>query len=89
LLLAPSALDTLVNNHDALPFHCIDLQVCVAATTYANNVALPAFARRAAAVRRAAIDRYLLPSGPQQQTSLLWPMLGQTDGQTDGRRTDA
>ena len=35
--------------------------------TYADNVALPAFARRAA-VRRAALDRYLLPAGPQQQT---------------------
>jgi len=35
--------------------------VCVC--TYAGNVALPAFARRAAE-RRAAIDRYLLPAGP-------------------------
>jgi len=40
------------------------------------NLALPAFARRAA-VRRAAIDRYLLPVGPQ---------LGQTAGRTDARQ---
>jgi len=37
------------------------------ATTYADNVALPAFAHRAA-VRRAAIDRYLLPAGTDRQT---------------------
>ena len=40
-------------------------------TTYADNVALPAFACRAT-VSRAAIDRYLLPAGPQQQSSPLW-----------------
>jgi len=44
---------------------------------YADNVALPAFARRAA-VRRAAIDRYLLATAANF-----------ADGQTDGRRTDA
>ena len=38
-------------------------QVCVQLPTYADNVALPAFAR-SAAVRRAAIDRDLLPVGP-------------------------
>ena len=57
--------------------------------TYADNVALPAFAGRAA-VRRAAIDRYLLPAIPQQQTcgtGCCGPRLGQTEGQTD-RRTD-
>jgi len=27
----------------------------------------------------------LLLAGAQQQTLLLWPMLGQTDGQTDGQ----
>jgi len=41
-----------------------------------------AFARRAA-VRRAAIDRYHLPAGSQQQTLLLWHILGQTDRRTD------
>jgi len=35
-------------------------------------------------VRRAAIDLYLLPAGPQQQTLLLGPMLGQTDGRLTG-----
>ena len=50
------------------------------ATTYTDNVALPAFAAAhrcydtAAADRRpagrAAIDRYLLPAGSQQQTRL-------------------
>ena len=44
---------------------------------YADNVALSAFARRAA-VRRAAIDRYLLATAANF-----------ADGQTDGRRTDA
>ena len=43
-------------------------------TTYADNVALPAFACRAT-VRRAAINRYLLPAGPQ-----LWLM---TDRRTN------
>jgi len=46
------------------------------ATTYADNVTLPAFT--AAAVRRAAIDRYLLPAA---SAAKLWPMLRQTDGQ--------
>ena len=45
-------------------------------------MALPAYARRAA-VRRAAIDQYLLPAGPEQQTLLLW-----TDRRTDGRTPD-
>ena len=53
-------------------------------TTHADYVALPAFARRAA-VRRAAIDRYLPPAGPQQQTC----SDRQTDGRTDGPQTDA
>ena len=35
---------------------------------------------------RAAIDRYLLPAGSQQQSLLLWPMLRQTDRQTDARQ---
>ena len=39
-------------------------------TAYADNVALPAFARRDA-VRRAAVDRYLLPAAPQPQSLLL------------------
>ena len=46
------------------------------ATMYADNVTLPAFT--AAAVRRAAIDRYLLPAA---SAAKLWPMLRQTDGQ--------
>ena len=45
------------------------------ATTYADNVTLPAFT--AAAVRRAAIDRYLLPAA---SAAKLWPMFRQTDG---------
>ena len=48
------------------------------ATTYADNVALPAFTR----VRRAAIKRYLPPAGAQQQTLLLW---GGGDPATDIR----
>jgi len=59
----------------------------------ADNIALPAFARRIPlllSADRAAIDRYRLPTGPteanQQQRVCCWgPMLGQTDGQADGR----
>jgi len=48
--------------------------------TTCTALALSAFARRAT-VRCAAIDRYLLPAGPQQLQSLpLCPMLEQTDG---------
>ena len=54
-------------------------------TTHADYVALPAFARRAA-VRRAAIDRYLLPAAPQLQ-SLRTER--QADRRTDGPQTDA
>ena len=49
-------------------------------------MALPTFYRRTA-MRRAAIDRYLLPARPQQHNLLLWSTLGQTDGQTGGRLT--
>jgi len=44
----------------------------------------PAFARRAA-VRRAAIDRCLLPAAPQQRFAR---KNRQTDGRTDGRTDD-
>jgi len=68
-------------------------QVCIQLTAYADNVALPAFARRTPlllSARRAAIDLYLLPAGHiaanlQQQVCCSWSMLGQTDEQTDGK----
>ena len=46
-------------------------------------------AARRAAVRRAAIDRYLLPTGPtaanvQQRVSCCGAMVGHTDGQAPG-----
>ena len=47
---------------------------------YADNAPLPAFAHRAA-VRRAAIDRYLLPAAPQLQS-----LRTETDGRTDTRQ---
>ena len=55
--------------------------------SYADNVALPAFAGRAA------IDRYIMSPAlmAQQQTysSRFGPTVGQTDRQTDGRPTYA
>ena len=67
-------------------------QVCVQLRTYADNVALPAVARRTA-VRRAAIDRYLPPAGPTaaMYVAVNRPTDGQTetDGETDGRASDA
>ena len=58
--------------------------------TYANNVALPAFTRRAPlllSAGHAAIDRYLLPAeltaaNLQQRVCCCEPMLEQTDGRT-------
>jgi len=63
-------------------------QVCVQQPTYADNVALPAFARRCCSNR----SIYLLSAGPpaanlQQLFCWCWPVLGQRDGQTDGHRT--
>ena len=56
-------------------------------TTYADNVALPAFARvRRAAVRRAAIDQYLLSAGPQQQNLQQRRVAAGWDKQTDVRQ---
>jgi len=59
----------------------------VCSTIYADNVTLPAFARRAA-VRRAAVDRYLLPAGPPPQQLCCCVPYG-TDRQSDNtdRRT--
>jgi len=53
------------------------------ATTYADNVALPACTP--SAVHRAATDKNL-PAGPQQQSLSMWSMLGQTDRRTDARQ---
>jgi len=52
--------------------------ICLA-TTYADNAALPAFARSAAA-----FDRYLLPAGPTA-ANLQQPLVAaeRTDRQTD------
>ena len=61
-------------------------QVCVQLRTYADNVALPAVARRTA-VRRAAIDRYHPPAGPTAATYVA--VNRPTDGQTEtDRQTD-
>ena len=69
-------------------------QVCVQLPTLGVNVTLLAFAaeRRAAAplllsADRAAIDRYILPPGTQQQTCSSGMRLANygTDGQTDSR----
>jgi len=58
-------------------------------TTYADNVALQhSSTAHRAAVRRAAVDRYLLPTGPQQESLLLHAAHAGTDRQ-DGRPTDA
>ena len=53
------------------------------ATTYAGNVALPAFARSTPCCC-APCSNHLI-AGPHQQSLLLWAMVGQTDKQTDGR----
>ena len=58
------------------------------AATYADNVALPAFTRRVG-VHRAAIDQYLVPAGPTAANSAAVVLLGQTDGRTDRRPSDA
>ena len=62
----------------------VKTSLCSAAT-YADSVALPSHphspAARRAAVCRAAIDPYLLPAGPQQQSLL-------TDGRTDRQTPD-
>ena len=49
-------------------------------------MALPAFARRTA-VRRVAIDRYLLPAGPTAANLQRWAHAG-TDRRTDRRTPD-
>jgi len=58
------------------------MQVYVQLPTYADNAALPAFARHAVltSAGRAAIDRILLPPGPQSKPAaaglLLWARTG-------------
>ena len=64
-----SVLPVLQFYHDML--HCrSELRSVCSATTHADNVALPA--PRCCA----AIDRYLLSAGPQQQSLRLWSRLG-------------
>ena len=59
------------------------------ASTYADNVALPAFARRPAlSPAAAAIGRFLLPAGPTAANAQQRRAAGEWDKQTDGR-TDA
>ena len=60
-------------------------QVCVQLPTYADNAALPAFARCTTlllSASRAAIDRYILPAGPTAANLFLLLSAG-TDGLTD------
>jgi len=52
---------------------------------YANNVALPAFARRFCSNRSITPARRAHTSNLQQRVYCCEPMLGQTDRQTDGR----
>jgi len=60
-------------------------RVCVALSNYANDMAVPAFARRPLllSASHAAIDRYLLPTGHTAANLQQCANLGQTDGQTD------
>ena len=67
----------------------MDRQVCVQLPTYADNVAMPTFARRMQlllSAGRAAIDRYLLPAAAGLLPLACWDtqMHRQTDRQTDG-----
>jgi len=73
----------------------VGIRACVQLRAYADNVALPAFARRTPLLSagRAAIDRYLLPAGPtaailQQRVCCCGPMLRQTDRRTLYRYLD-
>ena len=60
-------------------------QVSVQLPTSADNVELPAFV----AVRRAAIDRYLLAAGPTAANPQQRRAAARWDRATDGRPTDA
>jgi len=64
-----------------------DTQVCVQVPTYANNVALPAFASRASLLQQSTDISCVLR--PQQQTcSTEFAVVGpRWDRQTDGHRT--
>ena len=71
---------------------CVRISLCARLPTYADNVALPAFAPPHAAA--AATDRYLLTAGPtvanlQQRVCCCGPLLWQTDGWTPCRFTDS
>ena len=65
----------------------LNKSVCVQLAAYADNVALPAFARRCCS------NRYLRPAVPttanlQLRVCCCGPMLGQTDGRTPYRFID-
>ena len=58
-----------------------EIKVCVQLTTYADNVALPAFARRTPLLLSTDRDRNLLSTAADQQLiSLLLCWARQTDG---------
>ena len=65
------------------------IQVCVQLPTYADNVALPAFTGRCCNNRSKYPARRAHNSNLQQRIYSYYcgPLLGQTDGQTDGHRT--
>jgi len=67
-----------------------ETSLCSALPTHAENVALPAFAVSLSAAARcccAAIDRYILPSGPTAANPQPADKTGEWDRQT-GKRTD-
>ena len=61
-------------------------QVCVQLPTYADNVALPAFARRCYCNRSMSPARRPTAANLQQRIRCCGPMLEQIDGQMDGHR---
>ena len=63
-------------------------RICVQLSVYANNVALPAFARRFCSNRSITPARRAHISNLQQRVYCCEPMLEQTDGRTDTIRYD-